>query len=226
MDMNAAARLEGPVSPPDEELVERVRAGEIALFELLMRRHNQRIYRAIRSYLRDEAEVEDAMQQAYLSAYAHLAQFDGNAQFSTWLVRIAIHEALGRLRKSQRLVVMADPPEEDPMPAGDRSTPDAVAEQRELLGFLERAVDRLPEIHRSVFVLREVEGLSTADCAHALGLSEDVVKTRLHRARLALRESLEAMAQEKAGALFEFHAPRCDRVVAGVLEALAQQRGS
>lgn len=208
--------------PPDEEIARRVLAGETALFEVLMRRHNQRVYRAIRALLRDEAEVEDAMQQTYLSAYLHLAEFAGSARLSTWLVRIAVNEALGRLRRGRRLVALAETVEGIDMTRTPPESPEDTAERHELTGLLERAVDGLPEMYRAAFMLREVEGLSTAEAAEALGTSEDVVKTRLHRARALLHERLAALADSRRADLFAFHAPRCDRVVAAVMEAIAR----
>jgi RNA polymerase sigma-70 factor (ECF subfamily) len=212
---------------PDEEIVRRVRGGERDLYELLLRRHNQRVYRAIRSVLRDEAEVEDVMQQAYVLAYVHLEQFAGLARFSTWLVRIAINEALARARRNPRLVLVDVDDEvsseqaEAPMStASGGRTPEQELEQRELVLLVERAIDELPEMYRTVMVLREIEGLSTAEVAESLDISEDVVKTRLHRARALLSSRVEASDPQLEGA-FPFHARRCDRVVAAVMTRLA-----
>jgi RNA polymerase sigma-70 factor, ECF subfamily len=202
----------------DAEVVRRVIAGEPALFEVLMRRYNQRVYRAVRSLLRDERECEDAMQQAWLSAYSHLTQFQGASAFSTWLTRIALNEALARLRQRSRFTPMEQiaNDEEDDMrtPAHD---PERRASDRELGRMVEEAVDELPELYRSVFVLREVEGLSTAEAATCLGVSDDVVKVRLHRARLALRDALYTRAGSAAQAAFTFLGWRCDRMVNAVL---------
>ncbi|BDG10634.1 RNA polymerase sigma factor [Anaeromyxobacter paludicola] len=207
-----------PDVPSDEEVVRRVRAGEVALFELLMRRHNQRVYRAIRSLLRDEAEVEDAMQQAYLHAWARLSQWTGEAPFRAWLIRIAVNEALSRLRPGRRPAVR-EVDEEEQMDPGARD-PERQAGARELLSLLEEAVDRLPVLYRTAFMLREIEGLSTAETAGCLGLSPEVVKVRLHRARAALRTALLDRAERQAHAAFPFLAPRCDRVVRAVLARL------
>jgi RNA polymerase sigma-70 factor (ECF subfamily) len=205
-------------APSDAEVVRRVLAGERALFEILMRRHNQRLYRTIRAILRDEAEVEDAMQQAYVSAYAHLAQFAGDASFSTWLTRIAVNEALGRLRRRAPLASLDETPETQVMSFDpSRDDPELRVARREASELLEAAVDELPAGYRTVFMLREVEGLSTAETAAALGVSEDVVKVRLHRARGALREALFERVGGAAREAFPFYAPRCDRVVAGVM---------
>ncbi len=202
---------------PDAEVVRRVLAGEPALFEVLMRRYNQRVYRAVRSVLRDERECEDAMQQAWLDAYAHLAQFQGAAAFSTWLTRIALNEALARVRRWARPRAVDELGAEVDLMASAPHDPERRAADRELGRMVEEAIDELSEDHRRVFVLREVEGMSTADAAQALGVSEVVVKVRLHRARLALRDRLYARAGAAAPAVFTFLGPRCDRMVASVL---------
>lgn len=203
----------------DAEVVRRVLGGEPALFEVLMRRHNQRVYRAVRSVLRDERECEDAMQQAWLGAYSHLEQFEGTATFSTWLTRIALNEALGRARRWSRLAPAEELPEEDGLMCTAQD-PEGQVANRELGRMLEEAIDQLSDRYRSVFMLREVDGMSTADTAAALGVSEDVVKVRLHRARLALRDQLYARAGPAAPGTFTFLGPRCDRMVAGVLERI------
>ncbi len=205
----------------DSDVVRRVRAGERALFEVLVRRHDRRVYRTVRAILRDEDEAEDAMQQAWVQAYLHLAEFQGNAAFSTWLVRIAANEALQRLRRRGPLApVPISGDEEDAMSPG--ADPEERAAAREAIELLERAVDALPPHHRLVFVLREVEGLSTAETAAALGVAEDAAKVRLHRAKAALRLALEETLEGAAGEAFPFHAPRCDRIVARVMDAIAR----
>src|SRR5688572_267759 len=133
----SSAALAQAAALTDDDIVGRVRAGQVELFELLMRRHNQRLYRAVRSIVRDDADAEDVMQQAYISAYTHLEQFAADAKFSTWLVRIAINEALGKLRKGRRLVAIDTETEELEMP---HPTPEDNASRRQLLGLLERAV--------------------------------------------------------------------------------------
>jgi RNA polymerase sigma-70 factor (ECF subfamily) len=206
-------------APSDEDIARRVLGGELELFEILMRRHNQRIYRSVRPLVRDEAEVEDVMQQAYLSAYSSLRQFQGAARFGTWLVRIAVHEALARLRRSRRQPLLEGDlalAEETRMIAAPRSDPRDLAAGQELATLLERAIDGLPAIYRQVFVLREIEGMTTAETAGALETSEDVVKTRLHRAKSMLHGHLAAVAESELGAVFAFRAPRCDRLVHAV----------
>lgn len=173
----------------DEEVVRKVLQGQTALFEVLMRRHNERVYRAARAILRDEREAEDVMQQAYVNAYTHLRQFDGRAQFSTWLTRIAVHEALGRIRRRGRSTSF-DPQDQStlefPMAVTTGPDPERQAFTRELGGLLESAIDRLPDGMREVFMLRQVEGMSTLEVADTLEVSEDVVKARLSRARTYL----------------------------------------
>ena len=199
----------------DEQVIERILAGEVQLFEVLMRRHNQRIYRAVRSILREEPEVEDAMQGAYLHAYAHLKEFRGQAAFATWLTRIAIHEAFGRRRKAQRHATEEEV-ETMEIPAPIRSPEDraADAEHRRLLAH---AIDALPEHFRTVFVLRQVQELSVEETAEVLDLRPETVKTRLHRARALLRRTLLEQMDGALPTALPFEATRCDRVVAGVL---------
>ena len=212
----ASTRLE-----TDEELVAAVVGGDVAQFELLVRRHNRRIYRAVRAVLRDDVDVEDVMQQAYLNAYKHLQQFTGNAQFSTWLTRIAVNEALARRRKHGH--AFDEGGETTMLSLVDSNTPDpeqqAVTSQ--LGKFMEEEVAALPDAFRLVFMLREVEGLSTSETASALNVSEDLVKTRLHRARLMLRDRLYRRAGVTLDSVFEFGDARCDRVTTGVMASIA-----
>lgn len=205
----------------DSEIVARVVAGDNALFEILMRRHNQRIYRAVRAILRGDDEVEDVMQQAYLNAYQHLAQFAGDAQFSTWLTRIAVNEALARRRKQGSAFMQGE--DEVMLRLVDETTPDpeqgaSAAELRELM---EREVAALPDAFRAVVMLRDVEGMSTAEAAAVLEISEDLVKTRLHRARAMLRDNLYRRAGVTLQSAFVFGNARCDRVVAAVMSRIS-----
>lgn len=208
-----APLLSDPIT--DTEVVARVLAGDAALFEILMRRYNQRMYRAVRAILRTDDEVEDVLQQAYLNAYQHLHQFAGNAQFSTWLTRIAVNEALGRRRKRRG--------EDDvTLDLVDTNTPDPErqAASAELRQVMEDEVAALPDAFRVVFVMREVEGLSTAETAECLSISEDLVKTRLHRARTMLRDRLFQRAGVTMESIFVFGNARCDRVVAEVMSRI------
>jgi RNA polymerase sigma-70 factor (ECF subfamily) len=218
--------LPAPLEPTDEALVARAVAGDPAAFELLMRRNNQRVYRTIRSILRDGSEVEDAMQQAYLSAFTHLHQFQGTSRFSTWLCRIAFHEALARVRQQHGRFVSIDTSSEGSMaetlkaPSAD---PEREAGSREVALILESAVDRLPDIYRAVLVLRQIEGLTTAETAEILDVEEEVVKTRLHRARALLRTALEQRMGEQLDEAYSFGAERCDRIVAMVMARIKQR---
>jgi RNA polymerase sigma-70 factor (ECF subfamily) len=215
------ARIEGWT---DDEIVRRILDGDLALFELLMRRHNQRVYRAIRSILRDDGESEDVMQEAYVRAYEHLSQFEGRAQFSTWLTRIAVNEALRRLSARGRMDPLDMPydGENDPMPepVSHAFTPEMHASRAETAGLLEQAILSLPQSYRTVIVLRDVEEMSTAETAEALSITETNVKVRLHRAHELLREELYLRAGASAPQAFGFHAVRCDRVVRSVMARL------
>ena len=222
MQIPSAVQVE-PAEQPDEDVVHQVLAGHTALFELLMRRHNERLYRTARAITRDDREAEDVMQQAYVNAFVSLRQFKGHAQFATWLTRIAINEALSRVRRRGRYEPFDEvlPNMDTFMPSRTTPDPERQAFTGELRDLLEWAIDALPDGAREVFVLRDVEGLSTAETAASLGVSEDVVKTRLSRARGALRRSLLERAGATTADAFRFYRPRCDRVVAHVLARVA-----
>ena len=207
----------------DEEVVRRVLEGETALFELIMRRYNQRLYRVARAILRDEAEAEDVMQDAYVRAYEHLGQFAGRSQFATWLTRIAIHEALARAQRRKRIDQLGTSRSSE---AGNDREVDVAAsalnpeEQlsvSELGWALEDAILSIPEPYRLVLMLRDVEQLSTIETSVALDISEENVKVRLHRARAMVRRNLFARAGTEAPRAFGFMGERCDRVVANVM---------
>jgi RNA polymerase sigma-70 factor, ECF subfamily len=207
----------------DEDVVARVLDGETPLFEVLMRRHNERVYRAARAIIRDDHEAEDVMQEAYVSAYTHLAQFDGRAKFSTWLTKIAVHEALARARRQGRYERLDDHLLETIMPPTSSPDPERQTFGRELAALIESAVDALGDGYREVFMLRQVEGLSTAETAQVLGVSEDVVKTRFSRARHALQQDLLDRTGAAFSSAFTFGQARCDRVVDAVLARLTGQ---
>jgi RNA polymerase sigma-70 factor (ECF subfamily) len=202
---------------PDEAIVARVLDGDTPLFEVLMRRHNQRVFRAARAILRDDREAEDVMQDAYVKAYAHLKQFDGRAQFSTWLTKIAVHEAIARARRQRRYEPLDAVAMETRMPSTPPPDPERQAFGRELGRLIESAVDNLGDGHREVFMLRQVEGLSTAETADVLGVSEDVVKTRFSRARQALQQDLLDRTGAATSEAFTFGQAHCDDVVAKVM---------
>ena len=208
----------------DEEVVARVLGGETNLFEIVMRRYNQRLYRVARAILRNDSEVEDVMQDAYVRAYEHLGQFAGRAKFSTWLTRIAVHEALMRRRRGNRyqeLQPMSER-EKDPMEAFPSMAlnPEQQASTSQIRGLLEEAVEQLPDAYRAVFILRDVEEMNTIETAAVLNLTEENVKVRLHRARALLRKSLFAKAGMERKEAFSFHATRCDRVVKNVFDRI------
>lgn len=207
----------------DQEVVDRVRAGETALYEVIMRRYNQRLYRIARAILHDDAEAEDVMQDAYVRAYAHLDQFSGRALFSTWLSRIAVHESLARLRLRDRNPQL-DATETD----GELSMkmtcksldPEQSASHTQLRELLEQAVLKLPEHYRTVVMLRHIEELSTAETAEALDLTEENVKVRLHRGHGMIRNWLLERLGTNAKEAFPFMGSRCDRVVQSVFNRL------
>ena len=199
---------------PDEVIVKRVLAGERPLYEALVRRHNTRLYRAARAILRNEAEVEDVMQEAYVQAFAHLSQFRAEARFSTWLTRIAVHEALARRRRNQRQTPMEEP-------AVATLTPEEHAGSREIAHMLEGAIDELPDNFREVLMLRTVEEMSVAETAEVLDIPEDTVKTRLFRARALLREAIAERALNQATSAYDFQAPRCNRIAAAVMQRIS-----
>jgi len=209
----------------DEEVVARVLAGETALFEIIMRRYNQRLYRVAYSILRDDAEAEDVMQDAYVRAYQHLDQFAGRAKFATWLTRIAVHEALARAQKRNRIQELdAQPDGGNMIPTSSEVNPEEHASERELVAILQSAVLTLPPKYRSVLMMRDIEEMSTADTAQALELTEENVKVRLHRARALLRRELFARAAANRNQAFPFMGTRCDRMVEAVMKRIAQLR--
>jgi RNA polymerase sigma-70 factor, ECF subfamily len=211
-------QLESCRALEDEQIVVRVRNGEVDLFELLMRRHNQRLYRTCMAILRDDSLAEEVVQDAYVRAYQHLDQFEGRARFSTWLTRIAVHEALGRLRGARRLEELDAMPDvtKDAIAVSSTPGPEEQLAGRELSALLESSLQRLPEPYRIVFMLREVEEATTQEVAQILDISEENVKTRLHRARALLRKSLFRKVGAHGKASFAFPAVRCDRVVLNV----------
>jgi RNA polymerase sigma-70 factor, ECF subfamily len=209
----------------DGEVVTRVRTGETGLYELLMRRYNQRLFRVIRSVVSEDTEAEDILQEAWVRAYEHLDQFEGRASFSTWVTRIAFYEALARARKSKRWTAL-ETPQGEIMAEADRrqsnpDTPEAQAMRGQLGQILQAAVDALPGAYRSVFMLREIEKLSTIETAECLELSEEAVKTRLHRSRALLRRDLEARLGPAIVEAYSFLGSRCDRVVSRVLTRIS-----
>jgi len=208
----------------DGSIARRIAQGDRVAFELLMRRHNRRLYRLARATLRDGAEAEDALQEAYLQAFRAMGQYRGDASLSTWLSRLVLNECLGRIRRHDR--------RENVIPmvaANDQVTdacveiaesPDAALARAQVRNLLERRVDELPDSFRTVFVMRSVEDLSVAETATLLGIPEETVRSRHFRAKSMLRAALETQLGQAESDLFDFGAEHCDRVVAGVLARL------
>jgi RNA polymerase sigma-70 factor (ECF subfamily) len=206
----------------DEQVVQRVKDGERDLYEILMRRYNQRLFRVIRSILRDENETEEVIQDAYVRAYEHLDQFEGRSKFSTWLTKIAIYEAYARL-KSRKRTSGFDDYMEQLMATSDRS-PEERTFDSEVRSLLEIAVDSLSDEHRSVLIMRDIEGMSTSETAECLDITEENVKVRLFRARAAIRRQLFERVGAASPRAFQFLGERCDRIVNRVLERIASQQ--
>jgi len=228
MTAGAAAQRQ----PDDAELARRIAGRDERAFEAVMREHNRMLYRLARSILKDDAEAEDAVQEGYFSAYRNIAGFRGGAKLSTWLARIVINEAYGRLRKRKQAAVVVplesariggdSRPEEGTMVEGTGERPDAAALRAELRGLLERRIDALPEPFRIVFVLRDVEEMSVEEAADCLDIPAATVRTRAFRARALLRESLSRDLDAVTVDAFGFAGQRCDRIVAKVLERVRE----
>jgi RNA polymerase sigma-70 factor (ECF subfamily) len=216
----------------DMDIVKRVLDGDTAGFELIMRRYNRRLFRIARSVLRNDADAEDVVQDAYIRAYEHLPGFEGKGAFSAWLARIALNEALGRLRGADaaRNRISFDDPEESEeanymanlistLPSPEQNT--ARGEVRHLL---EAAIDALPDAYRMTFIMCGVEEMSVAETADCLEVEPATVKTRYHRARNILRQQLSGLVDSTAGEAFSFDGERCDRIVSGVFLRLASRK--
>jgi RNA polymerase sigma-70 factor (ECF subfamily) len=217
---------------PDRELVRRVLADEAALFEILVHRHSQRVYRAARGVLGDDDEAADVTQETFVRAYRKLGQFAGRARFSTWLTKIAVYEARTRRRKRGRTVRRPDslnPARASGSDADTAPDPERNVLAREVRALLEAAIDDLPEVYRPVFVMRQVEEMSTAETAEVLNLTQDVVKTRLHRARALLRAKLQAAVGPLGREAFRFAGERCHRMwlekILPAIEVLGKPEG-
>ncbi len=206
------------VKLPDKIVIERVLEGEKELFEILMRRYNQTLYRVIRSYLRVEKDIEDAMQDTYLKAFHKLHQFRSEATFSTWLIRIGINEALQSIRRKKNERIAGQQNEKVIQLHCDHMNPEKKAIQNERRVLIEKAIDALPQKYRIVYVLREVEEMSNSAVAHGLKLSESNVKVRLHRSKKMLKETLYKLSSEAE--LFEFGNSYCDKLVDKVLQKI------
>ena len=217
----------------DSALVSRVARHDPAAFEALMRRYNGKLFRVARAILKDDAEAEDALQEAYLDAFRHIGDFRGASNIATWLTRIVVNQALMRLRKRRRdRVVVPFRDAEDPGPApveaemadDSAESPSAALLRAEVRRMLERRIDELPVAFRTVFIMREVEDMTVEETAECLGIPASTVRTRLFRARARLRESLARDMDMATADVFSFAGDRCDRIVAGVLAAVPASR--
>ncbi|KRC86116.1 RNA polymerase subunit sigma [Achromobacter sp. Root83] len=230
--LNPLHQTTAPISPqtPEAELVSRAATGDEAAFEAIMRRNNRLLFRTARSILKSDAEAEDALQEAYLRAWRALAGFRAEARLSTWLVRIVVNEALGRLQPRNAQVIpldaamnAIDPDIQASLTDDPDRRPEYSAMRAQMRRLLEDRIDLLPEDFRIVFVLRAVEELSVKEVALALDIPEATVRTRYFRARGLLREGLASQIDVALNDAFSFDGARCDRIVAGVF-ITARQR--
>jgi RNA polymerase sigma-70 factor, ECF subfamily len=197
----------------DHQLIDRVRGGAHADFEILVRRHNQRLFRAARGIVKSDPEAEDVVQQTWLDVYRNLAQFRGDAAFTTWATRICIHAALAHARKQPMIAEVVDTATTD-------ASPEVAIANAELSGVLESVLSKLPQASREVVVLRDVLELDTAETAACLGISEEAVRVRLHRARAAVAAEVTI----RLDGVYSFDGARCDRVTRNVMTAIALHR--
>jgi RNA polymerase sigma-70 factor, ECF subfamily len=213
----------------DSAIISRIVSGDTCAFELVMRRYNRALYRTARSIVKDDAEAEDTLQDAYMQAYQSLAMFRGESRLLTWLTRIVVNQAVARLRKSARRaeVISLDggmdyeqPAAEAAMSLGQSESPDSAAMRAETRRLLERKIDELPEAFRTVFVLRALEEMTVEEVSAVLGIPEATVRTRYFRSRSMLRETLSRELDFTLEEAFSFDGERCDRIVAGVMKRL------
>ncbi|MEO5977042.1 MAG: RNA polymerase sigma factor [Chryseolinea sp.] len=204
----------------DVTVVRRVIGGEKELFEILLRRHNQTLYRVLRSYLKDEDDIRDAMQNTYLKSFNKLFQFQGNASFSTWLIRIGMNEALLRLKiiKREQANFLGSNDEQLNLIPDNQMNAETKIIRREAEQMLEQAIDNLPEMYRVVYMLKEIEGMSNSEVCESLSLTDSNVKVRLHRAKAMLKDSLYTLSISSD--VFEFGKGKCDDIVNAVMKAI------
>ena len=226
--MQTAPRPVADPKTPDPELARRVADGDREAFKVMMKRHNQALFRTARAILKNDEEAEDSVQESWLHAYRSMGSFRGDAKLSTWLVRIAVNESLGRLRRSRRsaeVIPMSvddtDVPMQENMPdESHTAAPEVQALRGEVRKLIESRIDTLPDAFRTVFVLRAVEEMSVEETAAALDIPEATVRTRFFRARSLLRESLSREMDVAVEGAFSFLGERCDRIAAAVLARL------
>ena len=221
----ARAPQSAPIASDEADLVRRALARDAEAFRTIMQRYNRRLYRIARSVLRNGSDAEDAVQEAYVSAYTHLASYRGESSLAAWLSRITMNEALGRLRQRRPTVDLATlestrtEAEIIPFPLSN-DDPERTMAQRQILQLVERATDDLPDVYRLVFVTRVIEGMSVEETAELLGIKPETVKTRLHRARLLVREQLDKQIGPVLMDAFPFAGRRCERMTAAVIKRL------
>lgn len=208
----------------ESEVIKRILGGEKELYEILVRRNNQKLYRVIRSYLKDEAEIEDLMQNSYLKAFTKLYQFKLESSFSTWLIRIGINESLARLKEKGKLYHINKPSDDFKsntileIPDNKQLNPQNKMIRNEAKQLLENAIDHLDVKYKTVYIMKEVEEMSMKEVAVALDLTVANVKIRLHRAKKTLKENLYDITNEKN--VFEFGFGRCDRITENVMKLI------
>lgn len=205
---------------PDILVIERILQGETELFEILMRRYNELLYRTIRSYLKSYPDIEDTMQDAYVKAFQNLHQFKNEAMFSTWLIRIGINEVLQRKRKSKKNQTVDITLETGSLQIADDSftSPENITIYKESTAFIEKAIDALPENYKIIYMLREVEGMDIAEISKALDLTNSNVKVRLHRARNMMKDYI--LNATNTHTIFEFGNSKCDHLVENVMRRI------
>ncbi|HZK06660.1 MAG TPA: RNA polymerase sigma factor [Bacteroidales bacterium] len=208
----------------ESEVIKRIIGGEKELYEILVRRNNQKLYRVIRSYIKEEAEVEDIMQDSYVKAFTKLYQFKLESSFSTWLIRIGINETLARLREKGKLYDFngqSDDLKSDlifEIPDDKQLNPQDKMIRNEAKQLLENAIDQLDIKYRTVYIMKEVEEMSINEIATALDLTEVNVKVRIHRSKEMLKEKLYEVTNDNN--VFEFGFSRCDRITEGVMQRI------
>jgi RNA polymerase sigma-70 factor (ECF subfamily) len=220
------APINAPAAPDDAELVRRALSRDEAAVRTITQANNRRLYRLARGILRNDTEAEDVVQDTYVRAFTHLEQFRGDSSLSTWLSRIAMNEALGRLRRQRpgvewsELEKSAPQAQIIPFPVASSDDPEKSMAQREIRDVVEHAIDELPEPFRLVFITRVIEGMNVEETAEILGLKPETVKTRLHRARNLLRDNVERKIGPVVMEAFPFAGRRCERLTEAVLTRL------
>lgn len=207
----------------DEAIIKKVSDGQTELFEIIIKRYNQQLFRIIRGYLNSRHDIEDVMQSTYLKAFKNLHQFRGEARFSTWLIRIGINEALKKSKKHNKisdLKSVTNGQNADQNSTNQKNTPESKLIQKDMNSHLEKAIDALPAKYRSVLIMRKIEQLSTKETANLLNISRANVKVRLHRAKNLLRDELTEMLDEID--LFSFKGDDCDRMTEQVMSLIKE----